>query len=355
MPRPIRVLIIDDSPLVCDLLSKGLAQDPGIEVVGTALDPFEAWEKIDRCQPEVLTLDVEMPRMNGVEFLLKMMPRHPLPTVMVSAWTEKSQTITLDALAAGAVDFVAKPTAGEAHGLAAMMMELRTKIIIASMAKVARWKREPANKVIPPTGQVTDAAEKVVVIGASTGGVEAIHEIVKDLPGSMPGIVIVQHMPAGFTRLFAERLNAITDLEVKEAEPEDRIRPGRIFIAPGGKHTSLVRKSGEYGLQVQDGALVNGHCPSVEVLMLSAAECAGPRAVGVMLTGMGRDGASAMKRMRERGARCIAQDQETSVVFGMPKAAFDEGGAEKMVPLRDMARTLVALVTGLSPRTGHGA
>ncbi|MFZ5570555.1 MAG: protein-glutamate methylesterase/protein-glutamine glutaminase [Thermodesulfobacteriota bacterium] len=349
MSKTIRVLVVDDSALVRDILSKGLAMDPGIEVVGTASDPYIARDKIVTLKPDVLTLDVEMPRMDGVEFLRKLMPQYPLPVVMVSALTEKGARITLDALDAGAVDFVTKPSADVARGLNAMLMELRTKVKIASTANVSHWKRKrfPAGKqVLSASKALEKSTDKIIVIGASTGGTEAIREVITQFPVATPGVVIVQHMPPGFTRMFSERMNSLCQMDVKEAENGDRIMPGRVLIAPGALQMSIRRSGGIYETVIKPGPPVCGHCPSVEVLMQSAAEYVGANAIGVMLTGMGHDGADGMLAMRKAGARTLAQDEATCVVFGMPMEAHKRGGAEKLVPLGDIASTVLELLAG---------
>ena len=347
--RIIKVLIIDDSALVRNILKSGLSSDPGIEVVGTASDPYIARDMILKFKPDVLTLDVEMPRMDGVEFLRKLMPQYPIPVVMVSSLTEKGKQITLDAMAAGAVDIVTKPKANIANGLESMMEQLKTKIKIASTANVSHWKNKPiqlgAGKVLKYTS-LSETTDKVIAIGASTGGTEAIKDVITKFPSSTPGVVIVQHMPAGFTRMFAERMNSECVMQVKEAEDNDRILTGRVLIAPGGKQLRVVRSGGTYRVEVKEGALCCGHCPSVEVMMQSVAKSVGSNAVGAMLTGMGADGADGMKAMRSSGARCIAQDEESSVVFGMPKEAYERGGAEKLVPLTKIAATLLNFLSG---------
>lgn len=345
--RVIKVLVVDDSALVRSVLEKGLSMDPGIEVVGTAPDPFAARDKIVRLRPDVLTLDVEMPRMDGLEFLRKLMPQYPLPIVMVSSLTERGKQITLDCLDAGAVDFVTKPTSDMASGLNSMLTELRTKVKIASTANVSHWKHKRAEfKPRSVQGRaLAGTTDKVIAIGASTGGTEAIREVVTAFPVHTPGVVIVQHMPAGFTRMFSERMNTLCQMEAKEAADGDRVMPGRILIAPGGMHMRLVRSGGIYQVRCKAGPLVNGHCPSVEELFKSVAEHAGANAVGVMLTGMGADGADAMKIMRDAGARTLAQDEATSVVFGMPKEAYTRGGAERLVPLGSIAQETLNLLS----------
>lgn len=345
----VKVLIIDDSALVRSILEQGLSEDPGIEVVGTASDPFIARDKIIQLRPDVLTLDVEMPRMDGVEFLRKLMPQYPLPTVMVSSLTERGKQITLDAMDAGAVDVVTKPKANIQDGLLDMMTQLRTKIKIASTANVSHWKgrevRLSTGKVLKYTA-LSESTDKVIAIGASTGGTEAIREVISQFPRSTPGVVIVQHMPAGFTKMFSERMNSLCQMRVKEAEHNDRVMTGQILIAPGGMQTSVVRSGGVYRVEVQKGELCCGHCPSVEVMMNSVAKSVASNAVGVMLTGMGADGADAMKNMRDAGARCIAQDEATSVVYGMPKEAYERGGAEYVLPLDKIAPEVLKLLSG---------
>ncbi len=347
--RKIRVLVIDDSSLVRTILSQGLAADPGIEVVGSAPDPYVARDRIVELKPDVLTLDVEMPRMDGVEFLRRLMPQYPLPVVMVSALTKRGQQITLDALEAGAVDFVTKPSTDVARGLSAMMLELRTKIKIAASANVGHFKERKAalfaGKVLSTPKALAESTDKIIAIGASTGGTEAIRAIITRYPANTPGVVIVQHMPAGFTRMFADRLNELCPMQVKEAANGDRVMAGRILIAPGEKQLRVRRSGGIYEVDCHPGEKVSGHCPSVDVMMHSVAEQVGSNAVGIMLTGMGRDGAAGMLAMRRAGARNIAQDEESSVVFGMPREAYANGGAEKLVPLREIAETSLKLLT----------
>ncbi|MBN1956811.1 MAG: chemotaxis response regulator protein-glutamate methylesterase, partial [Desulfuromonadales bacterium] len=288
MAKTIRVLVVDDSALVRQILSSGLSLDPAIEVVGTAADPYAARDKIMQLKPDVLTLDVEMPRMDGVEFLRKLMPQYPLPIVMVSSLTQKGKQITMEALEAGAVDFVTKPTTNVAHGLNAMLMELRTKVKIASTANVSHWKnkrvelRQPVSSL--STRALAESTDKVIAIGASTGGTEAIKKVITQFPASMPGVVIVQHMPPGFTRMFSERLNQLCAMEVKEAENGDRIRPGLILVAPGAMQLEVVRSGGIYQVKCYAGDKVSGHCPSVDVMMDSVAKQVGRNAIGVMLT-----------------------------------------------------------------------
>ncbi|OFZ80196.1 MAG: chemotaxis response regulator protein-glutamate methylesterase [Bdellovibrionales bacterium RIFOXYD1_FULL_53_11] len=354
MGRKLKVLIIDDSALVREILSQGLSRDADIEVVGTASDPYVAAEKITKFKPDVLTLDVEMPRMDGVEFLKKLMPQRPLPVVMVSALTERGKQITLEALAAGAVDFVTKPKADVARGLQAMLLELAIKVKIASTANVSFWKhKRPASGPRPldekSTRALAESTDKVVAIGASAGGTEAIAEVIAGFPAAMPGVVIVQHMPPGFTQKFSERLNTLTEMEVKEAADGDRVMQGRILVAPGGMQLEVARFGGIYKVQCRAGEPVCGHMPSVEVMMQSVARHAGKNAVGVMLTGMGHDGGDGLKAMRDAGARTIAQDEATCVVFGMPKVAWEKGGVERLVPLDKIAPAVLRILSGGEP------
>ena len=349
MARAIRVLIVDDSALVRNILSQGLSMDPDIEVVGTAPDPYIARDKIVALQPDVLTLDVEMPRMDGVAFLRKLMPQYPIPIVMVSSLTQRGKQITMEALEAGAVDFVAKPTSNVAAGLSAMLVELRSKVKIASTANVSHWKGK--RPVTAPksgsssTSALAESTDKVIAIGASTGGTEAIRRVIENFPANTPGTVIVQHMPSGFTKMFSDRLNQLCQMQVKEAEHGDRVRTGLILIAPGGKQLEVVRSGGFYQVRLGSEEKVSGHCPSVDVMMHSVAKHVGANAVGAMLTGMGQDGAEGMLAMKQAGSRCIAQDEASSVVFGMPKVAFEKGGAERLVPLDKISTALLSLLT----------
>ena len=348
MNQQVRVLVVDDSALVRELLREGLSRDPEILVIGVAKDAYEARDKIVHLKPQVLTLDVEMPKMDGVAFLRKLMPQYPLPVVMVSSLTIKGKQVTIDALEAGAVDFVSKPTADVVRGLEGMIGQLCTKIKIAATANVSHWKHRRPPSSPKPTAIVqslSETTDKVIAIGASTGGTEAIRELLLGLPRNCPGVVVVQHMPAGFTKVFAERMNTLCTLEVVEAQSGDRIMPGRVLIAPGGdNHLVVVRSGGQYRVSLVAGEKVLGHRPSVEVMMMSVAQAVGKNAVGVMLTGMGRDGADAMVKMRKAGARTLAQDEATSVVFGMPKEAWERGGAERLVALPDLPGQIIAMV-----------
>lgn len=345
--RKIKVLVVDDSALVRKIIQNGLSDFPDIDVVGTAADPYIARDKILSLRPDVLTLDVEMPRMDGVEFLRKLMPQYPLPVVMVSSLTERSKSITIDALGAGAVDFVSKPRSNISEGLSSMMLELVTKIRIASTTNVSHWKHkkfEDADKQVIRKS-LSESTDKVIAIGASTGGTEAIAKVITRFPRVTPGVVIVQHMPAGFTAMFAERMNSLSEMAVSEAKDGDRVMMGRVLIAPGGKQMEIVRSGGVYRVKVYEGDLVCGHCPSVEVMMDSVAREVGSNAIGVMLTGMGSDGSGGMKRMADAGAQCIAQDEATSVVFGMPKEAYVKGGAKRLVAIDNIAASVLNMLS----------
>lgn len=348
--KKIRVLVIDDSALVRNILTKGLGQDPWIEVVGSAPDVFIGRDKIIELNPDVLTLDIEMPRMDGVEFLRRLMPQYPLPVVVVSSLTQKGKQITIQALEAGAVDFVPKPSSNVAEGLSQMMMELRTKVKIASTANVSIWKHKKnqtdssATTVKAMNYSLAESTDKVIAIGASTGGTEAIARVVSDFPTNMPGVVIVQHMPPGFTTMYAERLNRICRGEVKEAQAGDRVMPGRILLAPGDYHMCVVRSGGQYRIELNQNSKVNGHRPSVDILFNSVAQYAGNNSLGIILTGMGNDGARGMKAMYDSGAYNIAQDEASSVVYGMPKVAVDSGGVNKVLSLDQITPELIRIL-----------
>ncbi|MDR1728572.1 MAG: chemotaxis response regulator protein-glutamate methylesterase [Acidobacteriota bacterium] len=352
MQGKIRVLVVDDSALVRQILSRGLGMDPDIVVVGTANDPYMARDKIMELRPDVLTLDVEMPKMDGVQFLRRLMPQHPLPVVMVSSLTQRGGQITLDALDAGAVDFVTKPTANMAAGLQGMIATLCEKVKIAARANVSHWKKDrqavARNVTAEQKTWLAGSTDKVIAIGASTGGTEALRALLTRFPADMPGVVVVQHMPAGFTKMFADRLDDLCAMKVKEAVSGDRVRSGHVLIAPGGKQLKVIRSGGTYQVACHEGPKVSGHCPSVDVMMDSVAHEVGPNAVGVMLTGMGSDGAEGMLRMRQAGGRNIAQDEESCVVFGMPKVAFEKGGAERLVPLDKMPVEIICLLKEMS-------
>jgi two-component system chemotaxis response regulator CheB len=342
LDKQIKVLIVDDSALVRDILKNGLSQFPEIEVVGMAPDVYVARDKIVRLQPDVLTLDIEMPRMDGIDFLKRLMPQYPLPVVVVSALAAPGARATLDALESGAVDYVLKPSIRVQSQLSEMMFELKKKIVVAAEVNVSKWRRESgAERRTRQKTVLTGTTDKVIAIGASTGGTVALRQMIEVFPPDMPGTVVVQHMPPVFTKLFAERLNELSDVEVREAQSGDRVLTGTVLVAPGGKHLEVVRSGGMYRVQCREGKKVNGHCPSVGVLFSSVANSVGSNAVGVLLTGMGRDGASEMKLMRDAGAKTFAQDEQSSVVFGMPKAAYDCGGAGKLVGIQNMTDSVI--------------
>jgi two-component system chemotaxis response regulator CheB len=352
---PIRVMIIDDSASVRRTMSSILEEDPELEVVATAADPFAAARYIRDCLPDVITLDVEMPRMDGITFLRKLMSQCPIPVVMCSSLTEEGSETLLQAMEAGAVDVILKPRAGVADHLAEHHLEIRDTVKAAAKARLrgrapirearlhAPEAKLTADAVLPPPNgrAMSRTTEKVVCIGASTGGTEALREVLQALPANSPGIVIVQHMPEHFTKAFAKRLNGICDVDIKEAEHGDVVLRGHVLIAPGGKHMLLERQGARYQVAVKDGPLVSRHRPSVDVLFRSAARCAGSNAVGVIMTGMGDDGARGLLEMKQAGAKTMAQDEESSVVFGMPKEAIARGAADRIVGLGKIAHELL--------------
>ncbi|MBI4667254.1 MAG: chemotaxis response regulator protein-glutamate methylesterase [Nitrospinae bacterium] len=336
----IRVLVVDDSSIARQVISNALSSDRDIEVVGTAPDPFVARDKVVELRPDVITLDVEMPRMDGVTFLRKLMKHFPIPVVMVSSLTQKGAETTLAALEAGAVDVVAKPVM-EKHNLSEITVELLDKVKAASRARVRKVDSHPAAVKAPLTAMVA-TTNKVVAIGASTGGTEALKEVLSRMPANAPGIVVVQHMPETFTRAFAERLNSLSTIRIKEASDGDSVTPGNCLIAPGNKHMLLRRSGSRYYVEVKDGPLVCRHRPSVEVLFNSVAKTAGKNAIGVIMTGMGADGATGMLAMKQSGAINIAQDEDSCVVFGMPKEAIKVGAVDKIVSLDKIPETILA-------------
>ena len=340
--QPIRVLVTEDSLVFRELLVQNLSRDPAIEVVATARDPYEARDAIIAHKPDVMTLDVELPRMNGIEFLRKLMPQYPLPVVVISSLSDK----VFDALNVGAVDFVAKPAVSSREQLEAFIQnELLVKIKIASTANISRIKQ----KVMQQQQEVGEVSLKrsdlVVAIGASTGGTEAIFSVVQGFGPDIPGVVVVQHMPPGFTNMYAKRLDNQCNVVVKEAETGDQVKPGHVLIAPGGdRHMRLVKVNGVYQVECKAGPKVNGHCPSVDVLFDSVAKVAGPKALGIILTGMGGDGARGLLEMRKAGARTIGQDESTCVVYGMPKVAYDLGAVEYQEKLHDISKRTYAVL-----------
>ena len=349
--KKISVLVIDDSALIRKLLTEIINTRPDMEVIGAAPDPIVAREMIRTLNPDVLTLDVEMPKMDGLEFLEKLMRLRPMPVVMVSTLTERGSEVTFRALELGAVDFVAKPKMDIRNGLEAYTDEITGKIRAASTARIHRLEPVASNSGV--NGNIVQmprhhgiSTEKLIIIGASTGGTEAIKDVLIHLPPDCPGILIAQHMPEGFTRSFAERLDRLCRIRVTEAEGGERVLPGHAYIAPGHSHL-LLRKSGaNYMTELSQADPVNRHRPSVDVLFQSAAHCAGKNAVGVILTGMGKDGAAGMLDMHHAGAYNLAQDETSCVVFGMPKEAITLGAVDEIVPLQDMARRVLARLVG---------
>ncbi|NML48488.1 chemotaxis response regulator protein-glutamate methylesterase [Ramlibacter sp. G-1-2-2] len=349
----IKVLVVDDSAVVRQVVAGMLAAAPGIEVMAAVADPLLAIERLRQQWPDVIVLDVEMPRMDGITFLRKIMQERPTPVVICSTLTEKGAKTTLEAMAAGAVAIVTKPKLGLKQFLSESAEEFVATVRAAARANVRRLAarveappvaaKHSADAVLPPAPAraMTQTTERVVALGTSTGGTQALEEVLTALPRVSPGIVIVQHMPEKFTAAFAARLDSVCRISVKEAENNDRVVPGRALIAPGGKHLVLRRSGAQYFVDVIDGPLVNRHRPSVDVMFRSVAKCAGGNALGVIMTGMGDDGAAGLLEMRNVGARTIAQDEESCVVYGMPKEAIKRGGAERVLPLDAIAQEIL--------------
>ena len=354
----IKVLIVDDSALVRQTLVSILESDPQIEIVGVAADPYIAVAKIKECVPDVITLDIEMPRMDGLTFLKKLMSQHPIPVVVISTLTEKGTDSALLALEYGAVEVLAKPKVNTKILLEQSKIELCDKVKAAALANVKRRSfsaRTATSEVAPKLSadavigkhtstSMVQTTETVIAIGASTGGTEALRVLLEGFPADCPGIVIVQHMPEMFTKQFAQRLNSLCKVSVKEAENGDKVLRGHVLLSPGGKHMMLKRSGAIYHVEVVDGPLVNRHRPSVDVLFRSVARYAGKNVVGAILTGMGDDGARGMLEMKEAGAHTIAQDENSCVVFGMPKEAIKLGGADKVLPLSDISKYIMSKV-----------
>ncbi len=342
-PKKIRVLIVDDSAIVRKVLAQDLARDPEIDIVGAAMDPYAARDMIVQLAPDVVTLDLEMPRMDGVTFLRKLMRYYPLPVIIVSSLTPRGGQLALEAMEAGAVEVMCKP--GEAYSVGDMSVELIDKIKAAARVDVKKFAAAARPAVPRRSLALTKTTNKVVAIGASTGGTVALQLVLEAMPANCPPIVIVQHMPENFTRSFALRLNDICAMQVREAEDNDTVVPGKALIAPGNRHMLLARSGAMYRARIKYGPLVGRHRPSVDVLFKSVAQYAGANAVGVLMTGMGRDGAAGMKMMRDNGARTIVQDEASCIVFGMPKEALALGAAEQTVPLERIAATILALAS----------
>ncbi len=343
--RKIRVLVVDDSVMFREILVRGLSSDPGLEVVATANDPLEAIDKLTQYKPDVMTCDIEMPKMNGIEFVRRLLPQYTLPVIMVSSL---SGTV-FDALKAGAVDFVVKPDVNSLKAVQNFVYEMIQKVKIASAAKVLPQESEFMQiKSNPPGGTVY---EGIIAIGASTGGTEAINQILKSLPVNIPGIVIVQHIPPVFSRMFADRMNASMPLSVKEAKTGDFVENGSVLIAPGDQHMKIKKVGSKYKVECFTGEKVNGHCPSVDILFESVAKQAGAKALGIILTGMGNDGAKGLLSMRQAGARTIGQDEASCVVYGMPKVAYNIGAVMKQAPLHQIPHLIFSWATSQSSKS----
>jgi two-component system chemotaxis response regulator CheB len=354
MPK-IRVLTVDDSALMRQVLATLLAKDPDIEVVGSAPDPYIAREKIKALNPDVLTLDVEMPKMDGITFLEKLMRGHPMPVVMVSSLTEAGCQTTMRALELGAVDFITKPKLDVREGMEEVAQDLIAKVKAAAMARVRPLNVKPPKSAESDTSRVTNYASRtsmikttdtIIAIGSSTGGTEAVKDLLEMLPPDTPPILITQHMPERFTKTWADRLNSLCRIGVKEAQHGDSVLPGHALVAPGNFHMTLVRSGARYTVHLNQDPPVNRHRPSVDVMFASVARYAGANAVGVILTGMGGDGAKEMLTMKQAGAFTIAQDEATCVVFGMPKEAIKAGAVDKILPLQDIAGAILSHVGG---------
>lgn len=340
--RKIKVLIIDDSALIRSILKEVINSQPDMEVVGAASNPLQAREMIKTFNPDVLTLDVEMPEMDGLTFLDKLMRLHPMPVLMISSLTQQGSEVALRALELGAVDFVAKPKIGIADGLQRYADEIAEKIRTAHVSHPARHVvASVAPSQLPPVANRFITTEKIIVVGASTGGTEAVREFLVRMPADAPGILVTQHMPEAFTKSFANRLNGLCKIRVSEAEGNERVLPGHAYIAPGHSHLLLKRSGANYVTELSKADPVNRHRPSVEVLFRSAAVHGGKNVIGVMLTGMGKDGAIGMLEMRQAGAYNFAQDEATCVVFGMPREAIAVGAVDEIVPIQDMAKRVL--------------
>ena len=366
MSKKIRVIVVDDSALVRSLLAEIINRQHDMECTGTANDPLVAREMIRELDPDVITLDVEMPRMDGIDFLGRLMRLRPMPVVMISTLTERGAEVTMRALELGAVDFVAKPRVGLANGLNELATQIVDKIRVAAVAHVRRISAVPAGSAAnagavagaPAAASSTSllgrlSTEKIIAIGASTGGTEAIREVLVRLPADSPAIVITQHMPPGFTTSFAARLNSLCQITVKEAVNGERILPGHAYIAPGGLQFRIARSGANYVAVVEDAPPVNRHKPSVEVLFKSVAAVAGRNAYGIMLTGMGADGAAAMREMKDAGSYNYVQDEASCIVFGMPREAIAHGAADEVLPLTQIAGALVTKLRGATDRLHH--
>lgn len=364
--RRIKVLIIDDSASVRETMAAVLGDDPDIEVIGTASDPYVAARRMQTDVPDVITLDLEVPRMDGLTFLAKLMDQHPLPVIVCSSLAGHGSEAALQAIEAGAVDVIARPRVGARQFLLESSIAIRDAVKAAAQTNVQRLRRLrqmvpteklTADAILPPAsapGRVQATTDTVVCIGASTGGTEALRMLLEALPADCPGIVIVQHMPENFTRAFADRLNSLCTIKVKEAANGDPVSRGQALIAPGNRHTLLRRNGARYSVEVREGPLVSRHRPSVDVLFRSASLCAGSNALGVLLTGMGDDGARGLLEMRQAGAYTIAEDENSCIVYGMPKEAVKLGAVAESLPLSAIPSAILRLSATFAPKPDHG-
>jgi len=356
----IRVLVIDDSALIRSVMKEIINREKDMECVGAAPDPLVAREMIKSLNPDVLTLDVEMPKMDGLDFLERLMRLRPMPVLMVSTLTERGSDITFRALELGAVDFVSKPKLDIARGMEEYAIQITDKIRATAQARVRKAPAEPevkekysADAILPSVAGRYSSTEKLIIIGASTGGTEAIKDILVRLPADAPGVLVTQHMPEHFTKSFADRLDTLCKISVKEAEDNERILPGHAYIAPGHSHLLLKRSGANYMTKLDQGELVNRHRPSVDVLFRSAANVAGANALGIILTGMGKDGVQGLLEMRRGGAFTIAQDEASCVVFGMPKEAIAAGAVCEVLPLQNIARRALEYISAHSGKSSR--
>ncbi|MBN2514591.1 MAG: chemotaxis response regulator protein-glutamate methylesterase [Deltaproteobacteria bacterium] len=342
--KKIKVLIVDDSAIVRKVFSQELSKYPDIDIVGTAPDPFIARDKILKLKPDVITLDVEMPRMDGVTFLRKLMKYYPIPVIIVSSLTQKGGKLTLEALDIGAVEVIAKP--GGSFSVGDMSGQLAEKIRAAAKVRMSRENTNylPDSEKAEPMKALAETSHKIIAMGASTGGTEALKEVLSKMPVNSPGILVVQHMPAKFTTAFAERLDGLCQIRVKEAQDGDSVTPGKALIAPGNLHMILRRSGARYYVEVKNGPMVHHQRPAIDILFKSTAKYAGPNSIGAILTGMGVDGAAGLLEMKQAGAGTIAQDENTCVVFGMPKESIKLGAVDKVVPIHEIAKEIIKMV-----------
>jgi len=345
MDANIKVLVVDDSAVVRKVFSEELSKERDIQVIATAPDPYVARDKIVKLKPDVVTLDIEMPRMDGITFLKKLMRYHPMPVIIVSSLTQKGSKLALEALSLGAVEVISKPAGS--YSVGEMTLQLANKIRAAARARLLT-PTKPSGQVVSTTAPLKALAattNKIIAIGASTGGTEALKVVLTQMPPNCPGIVVVQHMPAKFTTSFAERLNSLCEIEVREAQDGDSVIPGRALIAPGNYHMLLNRSGARYYVKIKQGPMVHHQRPSVDVLFRSVAKYAGENALGIILTGMGADGAQGLLEMKRAGAKTIAQDEKSCVVFGMPKEAIKKGAVDKIAPLEEIAKLSLKMIT----------